>query len=85
MKMKFKKGVMFTERGKKHNNTWRVVDYYTTRNIEGRVVSCSYLAEKQFMGQVITKEFCPTSVSMGLVAFSGVNTVEEALDQQWAS
>lgn len=64
---KFAPGTVYKTRGK-HPRICTVKDVHTTYNLDGEIVSITYLATHQFMGQTVTdRNVCETTIAMGLI------------------
>jgi hypothetical protein len=65
--MKYPIGTKFKTRGK-HPKECVVVDYLTTTNLNGDIVKQRYVAQHEFLGQVLTDyDVVETTISRGLV------------------
>jgi len=61
----FSIGQQFTARGKR-KDVCTIIDIYTTTNESGEVVCIRYIAQHEFMGQLIKAEYCAATVARGI-------------------
>ncbi|WP_045861605.1 hypothetical protein [Teredinibacter purpureus] len=63
----FSPGTKYKTRGK-HPRICTVKDVHTTYNLEGVIVSISYLSTHEFLGQtVMDRNVCESTIAMGLI------------------
>jgi len=65
MNKKYEIGQQFTTRGKRQD-VCTIIDIYTTTNESGEVVCIRYIAQHEFLGQIIDAEYCAATVARGI-------------------
>jgi len=61
----FSIGQQFTPRGKR-KDLCTIIDIHTTTNESGEVVRIRYIAQHEFLGQIINAEYCAATVARGI-------------------
>lgn len=64
--MKFPIGTEYNGRGELKDRCYRVVDYWTTRDMAGNIMREKYIVTHVFLGQEIAEEVCETTVARGI-------------------
>jgi hypothetical protein len=64
-------GMQFIRRGRRNKYIETVVDIYKTYNSKGELVKTTYVAEHEFLGQIVTDSEVPAStIKMGYIGLS---------------
>jgi hypothetical protein len=63
--MKYPLGTQFIPRGR-NKSIYTIIDFLTTRNINGEIIKQIYLCEHDFLGQKVKSEEVEATIARGL-------------------